>query len=96
MQSEWFEEFARKLVEIKGINAPSKEVEDQLVKDISERARDAVLQELMSDLTDEELKTLDKATDEGDQKTADEIFSKHQEVVTLTLHHFKNIYLGKA
>jgi hypothetical protein len=96
MQAEWFEEFARQLLDAKGVAAPNDEVRQQLVKDISERARDVVLRQLLDDLDENELKQLDQATDSGDTATADRIIAQHQGVITSALQQFKGMYLARA
>ena len=95
MQAEWFEEFARSLLKEKGVNVPDEEVQKQLVKDISVRARDVVLSQLIDDMNEKELKELELATNSSDQKTVDRLISLHQEVITTTLAQFKGMYLQK-
>lgn len=95
MQAEWFEEFAQKLLDEKGVNLPDEEVKNQLIKDISVRARDVVLARLLEDMSDDELQKLELATDSGDTATADGIIARHQTVITTTLAEFKGMYLRK-
>lgn len=96
MPSEWFEEFAKQLLKEKGVKVPDEEVLAQLVKDISVRARDVVLSNLLDSMTSDELQMLEKATNSGDTRAADQLVAVHQPVITQTLAQFKNMYLGKA
>ena len=96
MPAEWFEEFAKKLLEEKGVKAPSDDVMNQLIKDISVRARDVVLANLLDAMTSEELEMLEKATNSGDSRAADQIVAGYQPVITQSLAQFKNMYLGRS
>ncbi len=94
MQAEWFEEFAKQLLDAKNVSAPNDAVRDQLIKDISVRARDVTLRHLLDDLTDKELEELEQATNSGDTVAADRIVASHQPVIARALQQFKTMYLG--
>ena len=94
MEAEWFEDFAKQVLEEKGVKAPDEGVERQLILDISEATRDVVLQSLLDSLNEEELRTLNKALDENDQDTIQKLMAGKDQIMASAMQRVRMKYLG--
>ncbi len=96
MEVEWFNDFAKELLDERGVKVDDDTVRAQLVKDVSTRARDYVLRRLLDSLSEKELAELEAAIDSGDEKAGQKIVDGKKNEVAKAMGGFRSVYLGRA